>query len=116
MGTAILIAVFTTLLGICISVYLLFRWLRREAVSLLRLKHPMTAEELRHIRYRLGFSQSELAEELGVSLRAVQSWEQGWRKIPANAALLVRVFRYMPSPTGLKGHGHSTKGRFRFGF
>ena len=34
-------------------------------------------------RLRLGFrSRRALAEALGVSTRAVDSWEQGWRPIP----------------------------------
>ncbi len=43
----------------------------------------------RHIfaaaRLKLGKTQKELAELLGVSLKAVQSYEQGWRSIPAHA-------------------------------
>jgi DNA-binding XRE family transcriptional regulator len=32
------------------------------------------------LRHELGFSQSDLADLIGVSPRTVQSWEQGWRK------------------------------------
>lgn len=33
----------------------------------------------RDVRDQLGLTQKELANRLGVSVRAVQSWEQGWR-------------------------------------
>lgn len=36
------------------------------------------------IRQRLGKTQRELAAMLGVSLKGVQSFEQGWRSIPAH--------------------------------
>jgi len=34
------------------------------------------------IRKKLGRTQKQLAELLGVSLKAIHSYEQGWRKIP----------------------------------
>ena len=37
----------------------------------------------------MGMSQSELAANLGVSLKAVQSYEQGWRSIPGSIEKLV---------------------------
>lgn len=46
------------------------------------------------LRRELGLSQSEMSDLLGVSARAVQSWEQGWRK-PSPAmvrALLLLLF------------------------
>lgn len=36
--------------------------------------------EVREIRTELGLSQSELAVQIGVSSRAIQSYEQGWRQ------------------------------------
>jgi DNA-binding XRE family transcriptional regulator len=44
----------------------------------------MTKDELRLIRQRLGKTQHDMADMLGVSIRAIQSFEQGWRKIPAH--------------------------------
>lgn len=35
-------------------------------------------------RGKLKKTQNEMAELLGVSLKAVESYEQGWRRIPAN--------------------------------
>jgi putative transcriptional regulator len=34
----------------------------------------------REVRRELGLTQSQLAEQIGVTVRAVQSWEQGWRE------------------------------------
>ncbi|MCL2340547.1 MAG: helix-turn-helix domain-containing protein [Proteobacteria bacterium] len=42
----------------------------------------MNRDTFVQIRARLGKTQKVLAELLGVSLKAVQSYEQGWRAIP----------------------------------
>ncbi len=42
----------------------------------------MTSEEFSLARKKLGKTQKSLAELLGVSLKAVQSYEQGWRTVP----------------------------------
>jgi hypothetical protein len=42
----------------------------------------VTREIFANLRERLGKTQKVLAELLGVSLKAVQSYEQGWRSIP----------------------------------
>jgi len=42
----------------------------------------MEKEEFRNMRKNLGRTQKQLAGLLGVSLKAVQGFEQGWRKIP----------------------------------
>lgn len=44
----------------------------------------MESNEFSQIRKGLGKTQKELASLLSVSLKAVQSYEQGWRKIPAH--------------------------------
>ena len=44
----------------------------------------MDRKEFSKIRQRLGKSQKELAQLLAISLKAVQSFEQGWRNIPAH--------------------------------
>lgn len=44
------------------------------------------SEWVRAVRARLGLSQSELGSVLGVSSRAVQSYEQGWRALPRPVA------------------------------
>jgi len=38
--------------------------------------------ELAAIRHRLGKSQKEIAQLLGISLKAIKSFEQEWRKVP----------------------------------
>ncbi len=45
----------------------------------------MDKQEFSQIRHSLGKTQGELARLLCVSLKAVQSFEQGWRNIPASA-------------------------------
>lgn len=42
----------------------------------------MTKKEFSNIRHHLGKTQVQMAQLLGVSLKAVQSFEQGWRRIP----------------------------------
>ncbi len=44
----------------------------------------MTSAEFLMARKRLGKTQKIIAELLGVSIKAVHSYEQGWRKIPAH--------------------------------
>jgi len=45
----------------------------------------MKKSEFSTIRRYLGKTQSEMAQLLGVSSKAIQSFEQGWRNIPAHA-------------------------------
>jgi len=42
----------------------------------------MTGEELKSRRHEAGMSQSQLAEEMGVSAQVVSAWEIGHRNIP----------------------------------
>jgi transcriptional regulator with XRE-family HTH domain len=44
----------------------------------------MSGAGFARLRSSLGKSQRELAELLGVSLKAVESYEQGWRNVPAH--------------------------------
>ncbi len=44
----------------------------------------MKKKELSLIRHNLGKTQKQMAQLLGVSLKAIQSFEQGWRKIPVH--------------------------------
>ncbi len=44
----------------------------------------MEKDEFTHIRKRLEKTQKQLARLLGVSLKAVHSYEQGWRSIPSH--------------------------------
>ena len=44
----------------------------------------MTKEEFSLARKKLGKTQKKLAELLGMSLKTIHSYEQGWRTIPAH--------------------------------
>ncbi len=55
--------------------------------------------DLRGLRAALGMSQSKLAELVGASTRAIQSYEQGWRPTPLHvrkAAALMLFLRSRP--------------------
>jgi len=43
----------------------------------------MEKQELVEIRTHLGKTQKQLAQLLGISLKTIKSFEQGWRNIPA---------------------------------
>jgi hypothetical protein len=45
----------------------------------------MEREEFSAIRSQLGKTQNQMAQLLGTSPKAIQSFEQGWRKIPVHA-------------------------------
>ena len=49
----------------------------------------MTSDEFYLARGKLGKTQEQLAELLGVSLRTVHSYEQGWRNIPEHTEKLI---------------------------
>ncbi|NDY71630.1 transcriptional regulator [Desulfobacter hydrogenophilus] len=42
----------------------------------------MVSNEFKRLRSRLDRTQKEMAQLLGVSVKAIHSYEQGWRKIP----------------------------------
>ncbi len=44
----------------------------------------MEKKQFSEIRGRLGKTQLQMAQVLGVSLKAIQSFEQGWRNIPVH--------------------------------
>lgn len=52
----------------------------------------MNSLELKEFRDKHGLSQSQLAEIVGKSIRAVQSWEQGVRNIPQSVLFLLRTY------------------------
>jgi transcriptional regulator with XRE-family HTH domain len=54
--------------------------------------HRLDSRDFARIRTKLGKSRRELAELLGVSLKAVESYEQGWRKVPVHVE---RVLYYL---------------------
>lgn len=52
----------------------------------------MDGLEIKILRKQLKMSQKELAEKLGVSLRAVQSWESGERNITPATAIVLKQY------------------------
>ncbi len=58
---------------------------------------PDHAATVKHVRGILGRTQAELANALGVSEKAVQSYEQGWRDVPVRVLiqllLLLALYR-----------------------
>ncbi len=46
---------------------------------------------VRQIRRALGMTQAAEAQALGVSIRAIQSYEQGWRKVPISVVVQLLV-------------------------
>ncbi len=57
----------------------------------------MEIDEFKKIRVKLNKTQKDMASVLGVSIKAVHSYEQGWRKIPHHVErqmlfLLSRIF------------------------
>jgi len=64
----------------------------------------MTALEFSRLRTKVKRSQKELASILGVSLKAVESYEQGWRPVPVavERTLYYLAFR-------LAGIGHQSE-------
>jgi len=60
----------------------------------------MEKTEFSKIRRYLNKTQSQMAQLLGVSLKAIQSFEQGWRKIPTHIerqALFLLAMKQWPS-------------------
>jgi DNA-binding XRE family transcriptional regulator len=51
--------------------------------------------ELKGIRHILGWTQEELAQILGVSHRALQSYEQGWRPLPCRVQQTLALLLYL---------------------
>ena len=59
---------------------------------------PPTAVELKTFRSSTGLSQSELANELGVSKRAIEEWEAGRRTPPAFLRLALAAVNAQLTP------------------
>ena len=60
----------------------------------------MDNKELSSIRTKLNITQKQMAELIGKSLRAVQSFEQGWRKIPENIERQILYLVFMKEMRG----------------
>lgn len=60
---------------------------------------PVTGEELRRIRRRLGLTQAGLAARLGIEANSLARLERGERAVSATLALLARLLA-QPAPAG----------------
>jgi len=58
--------------------------------------HKWTAPDVRAIREKFQFSQSQMATYLGVKTKTLQNWEQGVRNPTASAQTLLRVLEKEP--------------------
>lgn len=65
----------------------------------------MNSKEFKVFRSRLDRTQKEMAQLLGVSIKAIHSYEQGWRKIPGHVE---RQVYFLLSRT-LQGTGKEKK-------
>ncbi len=45
----------------------------------------MNSKEFSYLRNKLNKTQKQMAQLLGISIKAIHSYEQGWRTIPAHA-------------------------------
>jgi DNA-binding XRE family transcriptional regulator len=52
----------------------------------------MNNSELQYFRQKLQKTQKQMSQLLGISLKAVQSYEQGWRNIPAQVERQILLF------------------------
>jgi hypothetical protein len=70
----------------------------------------MDKRELKQLRASLKKTQKQMAQLLGVSLKAIHSYEQGWRKIPpaVERQLYFLVSRRKAKTGGLKPCWHMT--------
>jgi len=60
----------------------------------------MGKEEFSQIRRHLGKTQNQLAQLLGTSLKAIQSFEQGWRNVPVHTERQLLFLLTLKSPQG----------------
>ncbi|MDA3924937.1 MAG: helix-turn-helix transcriptional regulator [Kiritimatiellae bacterium] len=49
------------------------------------------SETVKKIRVHLGMTQAKVAQSLGISIRAIQSYEQGWRETPTHVMVQLLV-------------------------
>jgi hypothetical protein len=58
----------------------------------------MQKKQFSEIRRRLGKTQLQMAQLLGISLKAIQSFEQGWRAIPVHIERQVLFLLVLKNP------------------
>ena len=57
---------------------------------------PVTQKEVKATRLLVHQTQEAFAEAIGVSVRLVQAWEQGWRKPEALPSKIIRAIKAQP--------------------
>lgn len=57
---------------------------------------PVTQKEVKEVRKLTHTTQAAFAETIGVSVRLVQAWEQGWRKPEPLPSKIIRVIKKHP--------------------
>jgi transcriptional regulator with XRE-family HTH domain len=62
---------------------------KKESAPDIAIDRRMSGADFARLRASLRKSQRELAELLGLSLKAVESYEQGWRNVPAHVERLL---------------------------
>ena len=70
------------------------------------------AARLRKMRYRLGYTQRELAAALGVHIRTLEQWEAG-RTSPTYGHLILAAARNLPPFTKERGNWREGPKRHR---
>jgi DNA-binding transcriptional regulator YiaG len=68
----------------------------------------MRGRKVRTIRMRLGISQRELGDRLGVAQNTVARWERGEVKVTEPIARLLRIVGGEPAESVLKGSSQGT--------
>jgi transcriptional regulator with XRE-family HTH domain len=63
----------------------------------------MDSKQFRLFRQSLGKTQKEMSQLLGSSIKAIQSFEQGWRKIPTHVERQVLFLQSLKVGEGKKG-------------
>lgn len=64
----------------------------------LAISEPMTPDDLRHARQRLGLSQAKLGRLLGLSSQSVYMWEAGKTRLPPWLPLALRGISAQEGP------------------
>ncbi len=63
----------------------------------------MEKQEIAGIRHFLGKTQNQMAQLLGTSVKAVQSFEQGWRNIPVHVERMAFFYLFLKNGRGENG-------------
>jgi DNA-binding transcriptional regulator YiaG len=75
----------------------------REAVAASKAAERMDGRAFARCRALMKRSQRELADILGVSLKAVESYEQGWRRVPANIERILYFLLFKLNEASMEG-------------